>query len=267
MLYIVGTPIGNLEDMTFRQIKTLKEVDLIAAEDTRHSRKLLNHFEIKTSLTSYHEHNKDTKTDFLIKEMLLGKNIAIITDGGMPIISDPGLEIVEKCHENGIGVTTIPGPTAFVSAFVMSGINSSSFVFEGFLSKKQKKQLESISKEERAVIIYESPHKLLKTLIRLKDALGGDRKIATVREITKLYEEVLTFTLDEAVKYYENNQPMGEFVVVIDGNKQEKEISTVPISEQVDEYIAIGYSKNDAIKQVAKDMDLPKREVYASVNC
>ena len=262
MLYICGTPIGNLEDMTFRQINTLKTVDLIAAEDTRHSRKLLTHFEIQTPMTSYHEHNKAEKTNYLIKEMLAGKQIALITDSGMPVISDPGLEIVAQCYEHGIQVTTVPGPTAFVSGFVLSGISSGRFVFEGFLSKKQKKHIDYLKTEERAIILYESPHKLLNTLQRLNEVLGSERVIAVTRELTKKYEEVKRMTLGEAVSYYESNTPMGEFVLVIEGQVQEKEVSDVPIITQVENYINQGYAKNDAIKQVAKDMELPKRVIY-----
>ena len=266
MLYICGTPIGNLEDITIRQLNTLKKVDLIAAEDTRHTRKLLTHFEIKTPLTSYHEYNKTSKTDYLLKELLEGKDIALVTDSGMPIISDPGLEIVKACHENNIAVTTVPGPTAFVSGYILSGMGTESFVFEGFLTKKQKKQLDHLANEERTIILYESPHKLLKTLKLLVGVLGADRKIATVREITKLYEEVRHFNLDEAVKYYEMNAPMGEFVLVIKGKESVVEKDDTPLEIQVQNLIESGVSKNEAIKLVAKKMDLPKREVYAKVN-
>lgn len=265
MLYIVGTPIGNLEDITFRQIRILSEVDLIAAEDTRHSRKLMNYFEIKTPLTSYHEYTSENKTNHLIEQMKSGKSVAIISDSGMPVISDPGFEIVKACHENNIPVTTVPGATAFVSGLVMSGFNPDSFVFLGFLSKKQKKDISFLSKEGKTTIIYESPHKLQRTLELFNEKLNPLRKVAIAREITKLYEQVLRMTIQEACEYYQKNKPMGEYVIILEGEEIEEEKSDLPIASQVEEYIAKGMAKKDAIKQVAKDMRLAKNDVYKEV--
>ncbi|MCL1935086.1 MAG: 16S rRNA (cytidine(1402)-2'-O)-methyltransferase [Defluviitaleaceae bacterium] len=264
MLYICGTPIGNLEDITIRQLRILEEVDIIAAEDTRHSKKLLSHFDIKTPLISYHEYSRENKKNYIIEKLLKGKSIALITDSGMPLISDPGIEIVKECYNKNIPITTIPGPTAFVSAFVMSGFYSTSFTFYGFLTKNQKKNLSFLKKNNTTAIIYESPHKLLKTLILLKEELGENQKIAIAREITKLYEQILCFTLKEAVNYYENNKIIGEFVLVLEQNENENEneISTIPLDIQVSQYIEQGYSKKESIKKVAKDMNIPKSEVY-----
>lgn len=265
MLYICGTPIGNLQDITLRQLDTLKAVDLIAAEDTRHSRKLLTHFGINTPLTSYHDHSSETKTKYLLEKLLEGKKIALITDSGMPIISDPGLDIVRMCHANNIPVTTVPGPTAFVSALIMSGLDVSSFTFFGFLTKKQKKDLSFLAKHEHTIILYEAPHKILKTLELLKEALGENRLISISREITKFYEETLRLTIGEAVEHYKQNAPQGEFVIVIEKAEIEPQANTTPIIEQVDNYIAKGYPKKDAIKMVAKDMRLPKSIIYKEV--
>ena len=265
MLYICGTPIGNLEDITMRQLRILQEVDLIAAEDTRHSRKLLHHFDIKTPMISYHEHSNESKTDELLKQLLAGKKIAIISDSGMPVISDPGFQLVTACNQLKIPVTTVPGPTAFVSALLMSGFNPDSFVFLGFLNKKQKKDLSFLHREDKTVLIYEAPHKLVKTLTLFQEQLNPQRKIAIAREITKLYEEVLHVTIQEACDYYQEHQPMGEYVLVLAGEVIKQEKNEMPISDQVVAYQQKGISKKDAIKQVAKDMDLPKNEVYKEV--
>ena len=262
MLYITGTPIGNLQDITIRQLNILKNVDLIAAEDTRHSRKLLNYYGITTTLTSYHSHSGDSKVKFLIDKLQQGKSIALITDSGMPIISDPGIDIILQCKNYNIPFTTIPGPTAFVSALVMSSFETTKFSFYGFLSQKQKKDLSFILKDEKTIIIYEAPHKLKKTLQLLKDVLELDRKICIARELTKKYEEVLNFNIEEACEYYNNIMPKGEFVIVIQSKKLENEVSKTPLLEQVNAYIKKGNTKKEAIKLVAKDMKLPKNEVY-----
>lgn len=265
MLYICGTPLGNLEDITLRQLRILEEVDLIAAEDTRHSGKLLAHFEIKTPMTSYHEHSGESKIDYLIDKLKQGKQIAIISDGGMPVISDPGFQLVSACHDYNIPITTVPGPTALISALVMSGFNPDSFTFLGFLSKKQKKDLSFLATEDKTTILYEAPHKLEKTLEQLRHQLNPNRRIAIVREITKLYEENLRMTLTEACTYYQTHKPMGEYVLVLEGEPQTQELSDIPIPEQVNTLVNQGLPKKEAIKQVAKEMNLPKSEVYAQV--
>ena len=263
MLYITGTPIGNLEDITLRQLNILKTADLIAAEDTRHSIKLLNHYGISTKMTSYHSHTSDAKTDKLIEMLQQGKNIALITDSGMPIISDPGADIVSRCHALSIPVTTVPGPSALISALVLSGFDASAFSFYGFLNKKQKKDTSFLLKEDKTIILYEAPHKLKETIKALHLGLGPERKIAVVREITKRYEEVLRLTLSEALTYYDQKETIqGEFVLVIEPQKIEKELNQTPIPQQIEIYIQKGLTKKEAIKQVAKDMNLPKSEVY-----
>ncbi|MCL1995040.1 MAG: 16S rRNA (cytidine(1402)-2'-O)-methyltransferase [Defluviitaleaceae bacterium] len=265
MLYICGTPIGNLQDITLRQLDILKTVDIIAAEDTRHSRKLLTHFGITTPITSYHSHSGEGKGRFLLAKLQQGKKIALITDSGMPLISDPGIDIVRMCRENNIPITTVPGPTAFVSALVLSGFDTASFTFFGFLSKKQKKDLSFLVNHEQTIILQEAPHKITKTLELLQNALGAERPIAISREITKLYEETLCFTLGEAVSYYKENAAQGEFVIVIEGREAEPEVITTPIPDQVASYMEKGFSKKEAIKMVAKDMRLPKSVVYREV--
>ena len=267
MLYICGTPIGNLEDITVRQLKTLKEVDLIAAEDTRHTVKLLNYFDIKTPLTSYHEHNKKKKDDKIIKMLKEGKNIALVTDAGMPGISDPGEDIIRLCIENNIKITTIPGPTALISGLIMSGLDTSRFIFEGFLpqsGKEQKKVLQQLEEEERTTIFYESPHRLTKTLEIFKSLLGENRKIAVAREITKFYEEILYFQLGTAVEYFENNPAKGEIVLIIEGKEPSvaKKWENFSIEEHVEYYVDEGHSKKDAIKLVAKDRLVAKSQIY-----
>ena len=265
MLYICGTPIGNLQDITIRQLETLKTVDIIAAEDTRHSQKLLNHYNITTPLTSYHSHSTDKKTKYLLSSMQNGKKIALITDSGMPLISDPGLDIVRMCCENDIPITTVPGPCAFVSGLIMSSFDTTSFTFFGFLSKKQKKDLSFLSNHEQTIVLLEAPHKLIKTLYLLKGSLGENRPIAISKEITKLYEHTLRTTIDGAIEHYEQTPPKGEFVITIDGAKQKPQVeSTIPLSEQVANYQTKGISKKDAIKLVAKDMGLKKSVVYGA---
>ena len=270
-LYLVGTPIGNLEDMTFRAIRILKEVDLIAAEDTRNSIKLLNHFEIKTKMTSYHEFNKIEKAYELVNILKAGSDIALITDAGMPGISDPGEELVAICMEEGVSVTVVPGPSAVVSALSLSGQKTRRFSFEAFLPKdkeKRKAVLEELKKDTRTIIIYEAPHHLKKTLQELQDVLG-DRSISIVKEITKLHENVFKTTLEEAVFYYEENEPKGEYVLVIEGLDREvieeekrSEFESLSVEEHLQMYIDRGIDKKEAMKLVAKDRGVSKRDIY-----
>lgn len=274
MLYICGTPIGNMEDITLRVIRILGEVDLIAAEDTRQSVKLLNHFDIKTPLTSYYEHNKDTKGPQLIKQLKEGKNIALVTDAGMPGISDPGEDLIRLCYENDVEVTVVPGATAAVTALVLSGLNSRSYIFEGFLPKNKKQKAEVLSrlkKEVRTTIFYEAPHHLKDTLDDIYSAVG-ERRAAVIRELTKRHETVNRGNLSEIIQYFENNEPKGEFVIVIEGRDADEvrseEISAfdeMTIAEHFEKYIASGMDEKSAMKAVAKDRGIGKREVYAEI--
>ncbi len=271
MLYLCATPIGNLEDITLRVIRTLKEVDLIAAEDTRNSVKLCNHFEINTPLTSYHEHNKYDKAAYLVKRMLNGENVALITDAGTPGISDPGEELVKQAYAAGITVTSLPGAAALITALTISGLSTDRFVFDGFLPSDRKKRaaaLNSLIKETRTVILYEAPHRLKKTLNELYLALG-ERRISIVKELTKRHENVLATRLGEAADFYEVNEPKGEFVLVLEGRnceeiKKEKEESfkSLDLNEHMKIYLDKGMDKKEAMKAVAKDRGVPKREVY-----
>ena len=270
-LYLCATPIGNLEDITFRVVRTLKEVDVIAAEDTRNSIKLLNHFEIKTPLTSYHEFNKYDKAKVLVNRMLGGENIALITDAGTPGISDPGEELVRQCYEAGVEVTSLPGAAACVTALTLSGLSTRRFAFEAFLPADKKEKaaiLEELKYETRTIIIYEAPHRLKKTIAELLSVLGN-RKLTAVKELTKLHENVFLTTFEEALAYYEENEPRGEFVLVIEGRKieelkKEKEASfqEMDINEHMKLYLDKGMDKKEAMKAVAVDRGIPKREVY-----
>lgn len=270
-LYLCATPIGNLEDITFRVVRTLEEVDLIAAEDTRHSIKLLNHFNIKTPMTSYHEFNKVEKAKYLVDKMLEGTNIALITDAGTPGISDPGEELVKFCYEAGIEVTSLPGASACITALTLSGLATRRFAFEAFLpqDKKEKQRiLEELSRETRTIILYEAPHRLLKTLNDLLQSLGN-RKITVIRELTKKYETVLPTTIEEAITFYEQNEPKGECVMVVEGKslaliQQEKEQSfeSLTLEEHMELYLSKGMNKKDAMKAVAADKGVSKREIY-----
>ena len=270
-LYLCATPIGNLEDITFRVIRTLKEVDVIAAEDTRNSIKLLNHFEIKTPLTSYHEFNKYDKAKVLVNRMLGGENIALVTDAGTPGISDPGEELVRQCYETGVEVTSLPGAVACVTALTLSGLSTRRFAFEAFLPADRKEKaaiLEELKSETRTIIIYEAPHRLKKTIAELLSTLGN-RRMTAVKELTKLHENVFLTTLEEALVYYEENEPRGEFVLVIEGRKieelkKEKEASfqEMDINEHMKLYLDKGMDKKEAMKAVAVDRGIPKREVY-----
>ena len=270
-LYLCATPIGNLEDITFRVIRTLKEVDVIAAEDTRNSIKLLNHFEIKTPLTSYHEFNKYDKAKVLVNRMLEGENVALITDAGTPGISDPGEELVKQCYEAGIEVTSLPGAAACITALTLSGLSTRRFAFEAFLPSDKKEKaaiLEELKTETRTIIIYEAPHRLKKTIAELFSALGN-RRMTVVKELTKLHENVFLTSFLEALAYYEENEARGEFVLVIEGKKieelkKEKEASfnEMDINEHMKLYLNKGMDKKEAMKAVAVDRGISKREVY-----
>ena len=271
MLYLCATPIGNLGDMTPRVIETLRQVDLIAAEDTRNSIKLLNHFEINTPMTSYHEYNKVEKAHQLIAKMQEGQDVALITDAGTPAISDPGEVLVAMCQEAGIKVTSLPGPAACITALTLSGLSTRRFCFEGFLpaDKKEKAQVLDILKEEtRTMILYEAPHHLVKTLEELYQILG-DRRITLCRELTKKFETILPTTLQAALVKYEEEEPRGEYVLVIEGKsfeqKKEEEIKSweaMTIEEHMAYYEAQGLDQKTAMKQVAKDRGVGKREIY-----
>ena len=273
-LYLCATPIGNLEDITFRVVRTLKEVDLIAAEDTRNSIKLLNHFEIKTPMTSYHEYNKIEKARTLIAEMQSGKNIALITDAGTPGISDPGEELVKMCYEAGVEVTSLPGPAACITALTLSGLPTRRFSFEAFLpaDKKERKQiLEEMKRETRTLICYEAPHHLVKTLKELSEALG-DRKCTICRELTKRYETAFQTTLAAAVEYYSEETPKGECVIVIEGKSRQEIIADqqekwqeMSIEEHMEIYLSQGKDKKEAMKLVAKDRGVSKRDIYQAL--
>ncbi len=293
ILYLVATPIGNLEDMTFRAVRVLKEADLIAAEDTRNSIKLLNHFEIKTPMTSYHEFNKYDKADYLISKLAEGQRIALITDAGTPGISDPGEVLVSKCYEVGIPVVPVPGACAAINALIASGQPTRRFAFEAFLpsdKKERKAVIEELKNETRTIILYEAPHRLVKTLKELCDTLGAGRSLTLCKELTKKHEDFMLTTLGEAVCYFgddsysvehgdkksdnskDANTPRGEYVLVIKGKSFEELESEkaaawedISVVEHVERYIAEGMTKKDAIKQVAVDRNLPKREVYAAV--
>ncbi len=266
-LYLVATPIGNLADISDRAKKVLSEVTFVAAEDTRNSLRLLSALGIHAELVSYHEHNKKSSGERIVARLLSGDSCALITDAGMPAISDPGEDIVRLCSDAGIKVTVVPGACAAVSALSLSGLSTSRFVFEGFLpvkSSERKKRLKLLLNEERTMIIYEAPHKLKSTLSDLLDVLGEDRKISLCRELTKLNEEVCRTTLSKAVRMYEEREPRGEYVLIVDGYEYITVcggISEVPPG-LVEEYIAEGMTKKDAIKRIAKEMGLPKSEVY-----
>ena len=270
-LYLCATPIGNLEDMTYRVVRTLQEVDLIAAEDTRNSIKLLNHFEIKTPMTSYHEYNKIEKGKKLVEKLQIGENIALITDAGTPGISDPGEELVKMCYDAGIEVTSLPGAAACITALTLSGLSTRRFAFEAFLptDKKEKQAiLKELENETRTIVMYEAPHRLVKTLQELLDNLGN-RRLTVCRELTKKHETAFVSTLEEAFHYYESNEPKGECVLVIEGKSREElrreEVSKweeMSIEEHMEYYTSQGIDKKEAMKLVAKDRGIGKRDVY-----
>jgi len=268
-LYLVGTPIGNLTDISERALKVLSEVDFVAAEDTRNSMKLLNYFGIKKTMISYFEHNKMERGEQIISRLKSGEAGALITDAGMPAISDPGEDLVRLCAENDIKVTTIPGPCAAITALTLSALPTGRFSFEGFLSANKSERrtaLAELANEKRTMIFHEAPHKLKATLADMCSAFGGERRISLCRELTKLNEQVLRMTLDEAVEYYANNDPRGEFVLVVEGASASAVGETfwknMSIAEHVTFYIEQGMTKNDAIKAAAKDRKVPKNEIY-----
>ncbi len=265
-LYIVATPIGNLDDITLRAIKTLQEADLIAAEDTRHTLKLLNHLEISKPMISYHRHNEETKSNVLIEKLQEGQNIALVSDAGTPGICDPGEEVIKKCIELGINIVPIPGACAMINSLICSGIDTKEFTFLGFLplnKKLRKKKLEEIEKENKTIIIYEAPHKLETTLKDLQKVLIQDRKVTLAREITKIHEEFIRGNIDEIIQKAENLK--GEIVLIIEGNKEveeENSLNNLTIEEHYKFYEEQGLSKKDIIKKVAKDRNMNKNDVY-----
>ena len=276
-LYLVATPIGNLEDMTFRAIRILKEVDLIAAEDTRNSIKLLNHFEIDTPMTSYHEFNRFDKGRELVDKLLAGQSIAVITDAGTPGISDPGEVLVQMCHENGIGVVPVPGAVAGINALVASGQKTGSFIFEAFLPsdktdrKARREVLDKLKSETRTIILYEAPHRLVRTLEQLAEVLGGERSISLCKELTKKHENIYKTTIKEALEMFSGGEePRGEYVLVIAGKsleeiekEKEQEREGIDVEAELRSLIEQGYSRKDASKTVAERYGLNKKEVYA----
>lgn len=274
ILYLCATPIGNLEDMTLRALRILKEVDLIAAEDTRNSIKLLNHFEIHTPMTSYHEFNKFEKGRELVEQLLEGKSIALITDAGMPGISDPGEELVRMAGEAGITVTVLPGACAAVSALVLSGLSTRRFCFEAFLptdKKERRKVLEELKTETRTIVLYEAPHRLFRTLQETLENFG-DRTLSIVRELTKKHETVFCTTLAGAIAYYTENEPRGEYVLVISGadredmrRKEQQDWLLLPLQEHMEHYLSQGMAQKEAMKAVATDRGMSKREIYAQL--
>lgn len=271
-LFLCATPIGNLEDMPVRAVRIMKEADLIAAEDTRNSIKLINHFEIDTPMTSYHEYNKVDKAKVLVDKMLAGQTVALITDAGTPGISDPGEELVRQAVQAGINVTSVPGPAACINALIISGLPTRRFVFEAFLPSDKKERaavLEELSHETRTMIIYEAPHRLCRTLAEMAEILGGDRQIAVCKELTKRHETVYRSDINGAVDYYNANEPRGEYVLVIAGLNREDIIrdkqdtwKEMPLEEHLKHYESQGIERREAIKLVAKDRGVPKREIY-----
>ncbi len=271
-LYLCPTPIGNLGDITARTLEVLRTADLIAAEDTRNTLRLLNHFDLHVPLTSYHEHNKFEKASELVDNMLKGKVIACVTDAGTPGISDPGEILVRKAVEAGIEVTSLPGATAFVTALTVSGFSTERFVFEGFLPREKKARreiLDFISKEMRTIILYEAPHHLKGTLSELREVLGGSRRIALCRELTKLHEEILRLSMQDACDHYKDRDPRGEYVLVIEGMSREeiaaakqREFKDMSISEHVAMYEGQGFDRKEAMKRTAADRGMAKRDVY-----
>ncbi len=271
ILYLCATPIGNLGDMTPRVVETLRSVDLIAAEDTRNSVKLLNHFEIRTSMTSYHEYNKVEKADYLVSQLQQGRDVALITDAGTPAVSDPGEVLVARCHEAGITVTSLPGAAACITALTLSGLSTRRFCFEAFLpaDKKEKAEiLAELQEESRTIILYEAPHHLVRTLGELHQALGN-RRLTLCRELTKRFETVIPTTIEDALAMYEHEEPRGEYVLVVEGKslQQKKEArqaawQSMSIEKHMAYYEEEGMDEKSAMKQVARDRGVPKREIY-----
>ena len=274
-LYLCATPIGNLEDMTFRAVRVLKEADLIAAEDTRNSVKLLNHFDIRTPMTSYHEYNKYDKGRKLVEKLLEGKDVALITDAGTPGISDPGEELVGMCHEAGITVTAVPGAAACITALTISGLPTRRFAFEAFLPSDKKEReavLDALEKEQRTIVLYEAPHRLVKTLKLLAERLG-ERRVSVCRELTKRHETVYRSTLPAAAAHYEETPPKGECVIVVQGltrreaeEEERQRWMDMSIEEHMEYYLSQGLDKKEAMKRTAKDRGVQKREIYNYLN-
>lgn len=270
-LYVVPTPIGNLKDITLRALETLKEADIIAAEDTRQTLKLLNHFDIKKSLISYHKYNEQIKSDKIIELLQEGQKVALVSDAGMPGISDPGSVIIKRCIEENLNFEVLPGATAIITALVYSGLDTTKFLFRGFLPRENKERkiiTDELINSQETIVFYEAPHRLLETLKYLLDVFGS-RKVAICRELTKIYEEIYRGRLDEALEYFIENKPRGEFVIVLEGKdpeeiKEEKKEAWIDLSieDHIKKYINEGISKKEAIKLVAKDRELPKNEVY-----
>ena len=268
-LYIIGTPIGNMEDITLRQLRMLEEVDFLCAEDTRVTLKLLNRYEIKKQLVSFHEHSTRSEAQAIIDRLASGESCGVVTDAGMPCISDPGEVLVKMCAEQGIDVKVVPGPSAVVSAAAVSGLNTRRFTFEAFLpvnKKERSERLEMLRKETGAMIFYEAPHKLRNTLSDMAEAFGNERRISLCRELTKIHEEVLRMTLSEAVEYYSDNEPRGEYVLVIEGAdlSEAEEITIEQAVAQVQKLVDMGERPTDACKAVAKECGFKKSELYAA---
>jgi 16S rRNA (cytidine1402-2'-O)-methyltransferase len=271
-LYLVPTPIGNLGDITLRALETLQQADVIAAEDTRQSLKLLNHFNIKKPLISYHQHNEKGKSENIIDRLKSGERIALVTDAGTPGISDPGSVIITKCIEEELAFEVLPGATAITTALVYSGLDTTKFLFRGFFpreNKERKPLIEEVKDRRETLVFYEAPHRILNTLEFLKEHLGN-RNIAICRELTKLHEEILRLSLEDAVEHYKNNNPRGEYVLVVEGKREEDILQEkkakwehLTIEEHIRMYMEQGIDKKDAVKRTAKDRNLPKSEVYA----
>ena len=269
MLYLVATPIGNLSDLSERALKILSEVDFIAAEDTRNSLRLLTHFGISKPMVSYHEHNRRERGEEIVRRLSAGESCALVTDAGTPAISDPGEDLVALCADRGIPVTSVPGACAMITALTLSGLPTARFVFEGFLpvsGRERKERLAALEKEVRTFILHEAPHKLRTTLADLEKTLGGERRIALCRELTKLNEEILRTTLADAVAYYAEREPRGEYVLVIEGGtntpKAEQAVPFLTVEQALAYYVGEGMSRNDAVKATAKAMGLSRKEVY-----
>ncbi len=274
-LYICATPIGNLGDITARVLEALEQADVIAAEDTRNTLRLLNHFGIKKPLTSYHEHNRYEKADEIIRQLLAGQNVALVTDAGTPVISDPGEVLIAKCMEQGIPVTSLPGACALITALTMSGLSARRFCFEGFLPTEKKERariLSALAAEERTIVLYEAPHHLRATLKELSVSLGEARRVTLCRELTKKFEEAIPTTLGEAVIFYDSQEPRGEYVLVIEGADPEKRMQAeredwekLTVQEHVAMYEAQGLARKDAMKKAAEDRGVSKREIYQAL--
>lgn len=274
-LFLCATPIGNLEDITLRVLRTLQEVDIIAAEDTRQTIKLLNHFNIRTPLVSYHEHNKYQKTPVLVRELLEGKDIALVTDAGTPAISDPGSELAIAAYEAGVHVTSLPGASAVITALTLSGLSTRNFAFEGFLPRdrrEREKALGRIADSTYTTVFYEAPHRLMKTLERLAGAVSGTRRAAVCHELTKRHESVMQCTLAEAIEFYAAHEPKGEFVVVLEGAdaaelkaREQEQWAVVPLEEHLNRKLSEGMGRGEAMKAVAKERGMSKNEVYRAL--